>query len=49
MRLIANSGGYELLFTLYREPNMSDTQFASDAAFVQRDLNGLKKLLEKSA
>ena len=47
MRLIANSSGCELLFTLFREPNVSDAQFASDAGFVQRDLNGLKRLLEK--
>jgi hypothetical protein len=47
MRLIANGSGCELLFTLFREPNMSDAQFASDAGFVQRDLNGLKSLLEK--
>ncbi|MGB6689925.1 MAG: hypothetical protein WBE76_18975 [Terracidiphilus sp.] len=47
MRLIANGGGCELLFTLFREANMSDAQFASDAGFVQRDLNGLKSLLEK--
>ena len=47
MRLIANSSGCELLFTLFREPNMSDAQFASDAGFVERDLNGLKALLEK--
>jgi len=45
--LIANSSGCELLFTLFREPNMSDSQFASDAGFVERDLNGLKALLEK--
>jgi hypothetical protein len=47
MRLIANGTGCELLFTLFREPNMSDAQFASDTGFVQRDLNGLKRLLEK--
>ena len=47
MRLIANGSGCELLFTLFREPNMSDAQFASDAGFVQRDLNELKRLLEK--
>jgi hypothetical protein len=47
MRLIVNGSGCELLFTLFREPNMSDVQFASDAGFVQRDLNGLKRLLEK--
>jgi hypothetical protein len=47
MRLIANGSGCELLFTLFREPNMSGAQFASDAGFVERDLNGLKTLLEK--
>lgn len=47
MRLLRNGGGCELLFTLFREPGMSDAQFASDAGFVERDLNGLKKLLEK--
>ena len=47
MRLIVNGSGCELLFTLFREPRMSDAQFASDTGFVQRDLNGLKRLLEK--
>jgi len=47
MRLIVNGNGCELLFTLFRETKMSDEQFASDAGFVQRDLDGLKKLLEK--
>jgi hypothetical protein len=47
MRLIANGSGCELLFTLFREPKMSNTQFDSDAGFVQRDLNRLKSLMEK--
>jgi hypothetical protein len=47
MRLIANGGGCELQFTLFREPNMSDAQFTADAGFVGRDLKGLKRLLEK--
>ena len=47
MRLIANGSGCELPFTLFREPNMSDAQFASDAGFVERDPNGLKRLVEK--
>ena len=46
MRLIANGNGCELLFTLFREPGISDARFASDAAFVQRDLTRLKTLLE---
>jgi hypothetical protein len=47
MRLITNGRGCELIFTLFREPNMSDAQFASDSGSVQRDLNGLKTLLEQ--
>ena len=47
MRLIVNGGGCELQFTLFREINISDAQFDADAGFVQRDLNGLKRLLEK--
>jgi len=47
MRLLENGSGCELLFTLFREPSISDAQFASDAAFVEQDLNGVKRLLEK--
>jgi hypothetical protein len=47
MRLIANGSGCELLFTLFREPSMSDQQFVADVGWVKRDLNGLKDLLEK--
>ena len=47
MRLITNGSGCELIFTLFREPGMSDAQFASDSGFVQRDLDGLKTLLEQ--
>ena len=47
MRLIANSQGCELLFTLFREPGITNLQFRADASFVQNDLNRLKGLLEK--
>ncbi|HEY7181962.1 MAG TPA: SRPBCC family protein, partial [Blastocatellia bacterium] len=47
MRLITNGSGCELLFTLYREPGITDEHYNADADFVQRDLNGLKELLEK--
>jgi hypothetical protein len=47
MRLLGNGSGSELLFTLFREPGMSDAQFAAGAEFVERDLNRLKRLLEK--
>jgi hypothetical protein len=47
MRLVVNGSGCELLFTLFREPNISDSQFDSDSRFVQRDLDRLKMLMEK--
>jgi hypothetical protein len=47
MRLVSNGDGCELLFTLFREPGMTDEHYNSDADFVQRDLNGLKALLER--
>lgn len=47
MRLLTNGSGCELLFTLFREPGITDERYNADANFVQRDLNGLKKLLER--
>ena len=46
MRVIANGSGSELIFTLFRQPDMSDEKFAADAAWVRRDLQTLKELLE---
>ena len=47
MRLITNGSGCELLFTLFREPGITDERYNSDANFVQSDLNRLKEVLEK--
>ena len=47
LRVIANEGGCELVFTLFCLPGMSDEQFAADAEWVMRDLVSLKNLLEK--
>ena len=46
MRLITNGSGCELLFTLFREPGITDERYQSDAHFVQTDLDRLKELLE---
>lgn len=46
MRVIPNGSGCELIFALFRLPDMSDGQFAADAEWVMRDLNSLKDLLE---
>jgi hypothetical protein len=48
MRLIPNGTGCELLFTLFRTPEMSETQFAEDAETVLKDLRNLKTILEAS-
>jgi hypothetical protein len=47
MRVFPNNEGSELVFTLYRRPDMSDQEFAEDAKAVKRDLEKLKTLLEK--
>ncbi len=46
MRVLANGGGSELLFTLFQRTGMTDAQFAEDITLVGRDLNTLKALLE---
>ena len=47
MRLIENGRGCELLFTLFRDPGISDETYAADQEYVRQDLNALKKILEK--
>lgn len=48
MRVMPNGEGSEFLFTLMRQPGMSDEQFAQDKAAVEQDLKTLKDLLESS-
>lgn len=47
MRVVANGEGSEIIFTLFKMPNMSDEQFARDQGLVQQDLASLKEVLEK--
>ena len=47
MRVFPNNDGSELVFTIYRRPDVSDQEFAADAAAVEEDLAKLKTLLEK--
>jgi pimeloyl-ACP methyl ester carboxylesterase len=47
MRVVPNGDGSELVFTLTRQPGMSDGQFATDRAAVEDDLKALKDLLER--
>ncbi|WP_146646785.1 hypothetical protein [Labilithrix luteola] len=47
IRVLVNGNGSEVVFTLYRLPGMSDEHYARDATAVQRDLDTLKRVLEK--
>lgn len=46
LRVATKDAGCELVLTLYRQPGMSDEQFAADAQWVLRDLETAKRLLE---
>lgn len=47
MRVVPNGEGSELIFTLIRQPGMTDEKFAEDKAAVEKDLRTLKDLLER--
>lgn len=47
MRVVPNGSGSEILFTIFRLPGMTDKEFSEDAALVEKDLEGLKNVLEK--
>lgn len=46
MRVVPNGGGSEFMFTLFRQPGMSEEQFAEDKLAVEKDLRTLKEILE---
>ena len=46
MRVIPDGDACEVLFTVRRQPGMSDDELARDAGLVQADLTRLKHLLE---
>lgn len=46
MRVVPNGSGSEFIFTLIRQPGMSDEQFVADKSAVEADLQTLKNLLE---
>lgn len=46
VRVVPNGEGSEFVFTLIRQPGMSDGKFAEDKAAVENDLKTLKHLLE---
>jgi hypothetical protein len=44
MRIVANGVGAEALFTLFRQPDMTDAKFEADGKWVLRDLRALRDL-----
>jgi len=46
LRVIANADGAEVQLTLFRQPAMTEQQFAADTELVRRDLKALKALVE---
>jgi len=46
-RVVANDGGSEAIFTLFRRDGMSEAEFQADADAVRGDLDRLALLLEK--
>jgi hypothetical protein len=46
LRVVANGDNSEVTFTLFRLPGMDDEKFTADAAWVMRDLQKLKDVLE---
>ncbi|MDP2654128.1 MAG: SRPBCC family protein [Candidatus Omnitrophota bacterium] len=47
MRVVPNNNGCEMIFTIFRQPGMSDENYAKDAGLVEQDLKNLKHILEK--
>jgi hypothetical protein len=47
IRVIPNGTGSEVIFSLFRQPEVSEEKFAEDAQWVEKDLGILKTLLEK--
>ncbi len=47
LRVLSNGPGSEVIFTLFRLPEMSDEKYAEDMKLVEQDLRALKDILEK--
>jgi hypothetical protein len=48
MRVIADGSDCEVVFTLRRQPGMSEADFDCDSAAVFADLSTLKEMLERT-
>lgn len=46
LRVLRNDAGSEVVFTLFRRDEVTDTEFADDAAAIEADLEALRAILE---
>jgi len=46
MRAVPNGEGSEIIFTLFKQPGMTEKQFHKDQGMVEQDLATLKQVLE---
>jgi len=47
MRVVPSGNGSEVTFMLFRREGVTDEEFSADAAWVEKDLRILKKILEE--
>jgi hypothetical protein len=47
MRVVPNGDGSEVVFSVFRRPDVTDAQFEADTSAVARDLHALQALLER--
>lgn len=48
LRVVAHSQGSAVLFTVFRQPEMSDQGYDADIEAVRKDLESLKRVLESA-
>lgn len=46
MRVVPNGTGSEVIFTVFRQPGMTDDSFSKDIGLVEQDLKSLKAVME---
>lgn len=46
MRILPNGDGSEIIFTVFKQPWMTDESFAKDIGLVEQDLKSLKAVME---
>lgn len=46
MRVLPNGDGSEIIFTVFKQPWMTDESFAKDVELVEQDLKSLKAVME---